>query len=61
MIRVFFNDKDKTSKDLVSTMVKRRDGNDLNAANHTQCHILDDLPSVLAEQSPYHKYFVVLN
>lgn len=61
MIRVFFNDKDKASKDLISAVSKRRDGNDLNAANHIQFHIMEDMQTVLAEQSPFHKYYVVFN
>lgn len=61
MIRVFFNDKDKSSKDLIAAVSKRRDGDELNAANHIQFHLIDDLQTTLEEQSPYHKYYIVLN
>jgi hypothetical protein len=61
MIRVFFNDKDKSSKDLVSAVSRRRDNDNLNAANHIQFHLMEDLQPTLEEQSPFHKYYIVLN
>jgi hypothetical protein len=61
MIRVFFNDKDKSSRDLLTAVSKQRDGNELNAANHIQFHLIDDLQTTLEEQSPFHKYYIVLN
>ncbi len=47
MIRVFFNDKDKLSKDLIATVSKRRDNDELNAANKIQFHLIDDLQTTL--------------
>jgi hypothetical protein len=47
MIRVFFDDKDKASKDLITAVSKRRDNNELNAANHIQFHLIDDLQATL--------------
>jgi hypothetical protein len=61
MIRVFFDDKDKASRELIAAVTRRRDGDELNAANHVQFHLIEDLQATLDEQSPFHKYYVVLN
>ena len=61
MIRVFFNDKDKSSKEMINLISKRRDNNDLNPANHIQFHLIEDLLQVIAEQSPFHKYYIIHN
>jgi len=61
MIRVFFDNNDKNSRELIAAVTKRRDKNQLNAANHVQFHIMEDMQTVLSEQSPFHKYFVIFN
>ena len=61
MVRVFFNEKDKASKDMINIISKKRDNDDLHVANHIQFHLIEDLQQVIVEQSPFHKYYIVHN
>jgi hypothetical protein len=47
MIRVFFDDKDKSSRELIATVSRQRNNDDLNAANHVQFHLIEDLQATL--------------
>ena len=61
MLRVFINGQDRPTKEMINAVSKRRDNHILNAANHIQFHLIDDLHDTLAQQSPHHKYYILLS
>jgi hypothetical protein len=60
-IFVFYNEKDKLSRDMMEEVKSRCNHDKFNAANHITFMHIDDLLQVLEEQSPLFKYYLVIN
>lgn len=61
VMRVFFNDQDSEHKKMILCVQNHRDQRRLNAANRIHFHMMQDMPAVMAEESPLHKYFMLYN